>query len=487
MPQTSFSDDSNRFSNITTNLIDELPKPWTRGMLYFFVLFLSIVIPWTMLYKVEETGTATGKLELKGNTVKRESDLTEAVSVVAVRAKEGDFVKAGQILVELDAKSIRDRLQQLQVKLDGQQNRLAQSNLLKNQLLLALNTQQQQNRAQESEKQAQVSQAQQNLDSLERVYALKKIEGLAPVEQAQQSLKDSQTAKNLANNVWQDDLQEVERYQKALEEGIVAETRLKEVEKQSKESLRLKNQAQFDLKQAKLKLQEQQSRYQTVVHQAKSDVAQAKLRLQEQQRSYQSLIESGKIAISKIEQQLSDSQTQIASLQSEIAEAQAEIKSLNRQLEKYVIRAPFEGTLFQFPIKQKGTVVQSGQLVAEVAQKGAKLIFKAQLPTSQNTSVQTNMPVKLKFDAYPFQDYGVVSGRLSWISPTSRVEKTSQGDINVFDVEVVVEQPYIYKENQRIELTPGQTATAEVIVRQRRVIDFILDPFKKLQNGELKL
>jgi HlyD family secretion protein len=34
---------------------------------------------------------------------------------------------------------------------------------------------------------------------------------------------------------------------------------------------------------------------------------------------------------------------------------------------------------------------------------------------------------------------------------------------------------------------PGQTATAEIIVRQRHVIDFILDPFKKLQNGGIDL
>jgi hemolysin D len=40
---------------------------------------------------------------------------------------------------------------------------------------------------------------------------------------------------------------------------------------------------------------------------------------------------------------------------------------------------------------------------------------------------------------------------------------------------------------KRIPLTPGQTATAEVIVRQRRLIDFILDPFKQLQKGGFDL
>jgi hemolysin D len=48
---------------------------------------------------------------------------------------------------------------------------------------------------------------------------------------------------------------------------------------------------------------------------------------------------------------------------------------------------------------------------------------------------------------------------------------------------VELAQPYIQAANKRIPLTPGQTATAEVIIRQRRVIDFFTDPFKQLQKG----
>jgi hemolysin D len=486
MPQSSFDNNSDRWSYVTVNLVNELPKAWTRGLLYFLAVFIAIILPWAMLYKVEETGTARGKLELKGNTVKQESDLTEAVAVSAIHVREGDFVKAGQILLELDSKAMRDRLQQSQVKLESQENRMAQSDILKNQLLLALNVQKQQSQAQELEKQTQINQARQNLSTVETVYTLKNKEGLAAIEQAQQSLRDSQTAYNLAHSVWQDDVQEIKRYQEALAQGVVAETQVNEIKKQANESLKLRNQALFDIKQARLKLQAQQNSYQAIIHQAKSNIKQAQLRLEEQQRSYQSLIESGKVAISEIERQLGDLESEIASLQGEISQTQTEIKSLNRQLGKYIIRAPFDGTLFQFPIKQTGKVVQSGQLVAEIAAKGSKLIFKAQIPTTENSFLKTNMPVKLKFDAYPFQDYGVVNGHLKWIAPTSRGARTSDGNSDVFDLEVVVDKPYIQTASQRIELTPGQTATAEVIVRQRRIIDFVLDPFKKLQEGELR-
>jgi HlyD family secretion protein len=89
------------------------------------------------------------------------------------------------------------------------------------------------------------------------------------------------------------------------------------------------------------------------------------------------------------------------------------------------------------------------------------------------------MPVKLKFDAYPFQDYGVALGHLRWISPDSKVEETAQGKLETFELEIVLDRTDIQTQNKRLALTAGQTAAAEVIVWQRRLIDFILAPFKK--------
>ncbi|MGB7444056.1 MAG: hypothetical protein WA919_23570 [Coleofasciculaceae cyanobacterium] len=97
------------------------------------------------------------------------------------------------------------------------------------------------------------------------------------------------------------------------------------------------------------------------------------------------------------------------------------------------------------------------------------------------------MAVKIKFDAYPFQDYGVIEGKLKDISPTSKVKETVQGQVATYDLKIELEQDCIPKSSECIPLRPGDTATAEVIVRQRRLIDFILDPFKKLQQGGLEL
>jgi hemolysin D len=476
------------WSDVTQELIETLPQTWTRGLLYFLMVFIAILLPWVIFYKVDETGTARGRLELKGDTVKREADIQ--ASVVKVQVKQGDSVKVGQILMELDSKPVRDEIQQNQIKLKGQQDKLNQLELLKNQLVVPINAQQQQNKAEELKQLNLVAQAQRNLDALKTLYNLQKEEKLAQVRQAQQAVQSSQTAYNLAKNRLADAQVEVKRYRQVYKDGVVAETKVKEIEGLAKDKLDLLSQAESALKQAKIRLQEQQENYQKTIHQAQADIEQAKLRLAEQQQGYQSLIQAGKVAISKSEQSLNELKTQITALQSDISQSTNQIKSLNDRLEKYVIRANYDGTIFQLPITREGAVVQPKQLLAEIAPNGTRLIFKGQIPTSESESLREGNKqkgVNLKFDEYPFQDYEVVKGKLSWVSPDSKITQTPQGNVATYEIEVELAQPCIQPKGKCLPFKSGQPATAEVIIRQRRIIDFILDPFKKLQKGELKL
>ncbi|BAZ26535.1 HlyD family secretion protein [Kalymmatonema gypsitolerans NIES-4073] len=469
----------------TEELLDALPKAWTRSLLYVLVAFAGIVLPWTMLSKVDETGSARGRIEPKGATQKLDSPVGGGVTVV--RVKEGETIKAGQILLELESDVLRTELQQVMTKLDGLQNRRESLEVLKNQLTLGVSTQQQQNQAQQLAKQSQVEQARQNLDALKAVYNLNKEEKLAKVNQTQQALESSKAAYKLASVRLQASQEKVPRYQQAYEDGVMSQDRFKDVQQAAKEEYERLVQARSDISQAQESLKEQQSTYEKTIHQAKSEIQQAELRLQEEQRSYQSLIHTGQLAQLKAEEQLKELQTQIKSLQSEMAQTNSQATSLKIQLQQRVVRSPVNGVIFELPITKPGAVLQPGQRVAQIAPKNAGLVLKASMPNQQSGFLKVGMPVKVKFDAYPFQEYGIVPGKVAWISPDSKVSQTPQGNIENFELEIALNQAYIQNGDKRIALTPGQTATAEVIVRERRVIDFILDPFRKLQKGGLDL
>ena len=488
-PLTSSSDQSkfvgDGWSSATQELLDALPHSSTRGLLYFLVALATVVLPWSMLAKIDETSSARGRLEPKEKTI--ELDAAVAGKVAAIQVKEGDTVKTGQILVELESEVVRAELQQWQKRRAGQLNRLAKLELIKNQLMLALHTQQRQNRAQQLEKLAQVAQARQNFDSIKALYNLRKETKLAQVEQARQAIATQQAQHQLSKIRLATAQERFPRYELAFEEGIISQDRFLEMRQLAQESQENIGQTLSEIAQAQYRLKEQQSNYQSILHQAESELQQAWLRLKEQERGYQSLVQSGKLAVLKIEEQLKNLETEIATLSSEIAQSESQIESLEFQLNQRVLRAPASGTVFHLPIQGAGDVVQPGEMMVKIAPEGASLVLRAQMATTESGSLKVGMTVNLKFDAYPFQDYGVVEGRLSWVSPDSRKIETKQGQLEIFALEIELGQLDLDSRNKNIALTPGQTATAEVIVRQRRVIDFILDPFKKLQKGGLEL
>jgi hemolysin D len=623
------------WSDATQELIDTLPKTWTRGLLYFLVIFLAIALPWSILYSVDETGTARGRLEPKNATLRL--DAPTSATVVAVRAKAGDTVKRDRVILELESDLLRNELEQAQDKLEGQQNRLSQLQSQLNAFIIALNTQKQQNEAQllekdaqisqadreistattnaplqEQEKQAQIAQAREKLSSAQKNLRLQLKEKLSQISQAREKLSAAQknltlqeqeklsqveqareklsTAQANYNLQQQEKLtlveqaqervsaakenyilatsrtnkarSELERYQRLLAEGVIAQVKVIEIEQTVDESQRLQTEALANVKLAEKQLQEQQRSYQSLLSQLQSEIKQTEKQLQEQQRSYsrllsqlkseieqsktqleeqqssyktllnqlsseiqqtekqvdeqnksyqriinqtdseieqaqtrslqekrgyQSLKRGGELALLNNRKQIQELKVQIADLGVEMNQNKNQIKSLKRQIEQRILRAPSDGVITEMPVKEPQAYLQAGQLVAQIAPKNAQLVVRAQMPSSESGFLKTGLPVKVKFDAYPFQDYGIVSGKVTWVSPDSKVVETPQGKIEVFELEVGLEQNYITNFNKRIYLNAGQTASAEVIIRQRRIIDFIIDPFKKLQQRDLKL
>ena len=427
--------ESSDWSSMTKELIETLPRVWTRGLLYFLVVLVGIVLPWAMFSKVDETGEARGKLEPQGKVYSVDTPVAGTVDEVFV--SEGQSVKNQQPLLSLESEPVESELQQARSKLDGQQRELAQLRLLKNQLVLTVDTQKQQNTAQQFEKQAQVNQARQNI-------------------------QHARVAQRLAQTAYQEATAEVRRYQTAKEQGVISEIQVVEREDILREKERL-------------------------LEQAKEDTQQAQLRLSEQEESYQSLVHSGEIAVLKNLEQLKEIEKQIGTIESQIKENKSQIDSLSYQLAQRIVKAPVTGSIFQLPSVKTGTVLEPGGLVAEIAPTKSSLTLKAQMPPTESGSLERGMSVKLKFDAYPFQDYGIVEGEVVEISPTTKVVDTPEGKVENYELEIKLDKDYIQAKNKRVALRPGQTATAEVIVRQRRLIDFVLDPFKKLDKDGLEL
>jgi HlyD family secretion protein len=469
----------------TQELLDSIPRVWTSGVLYVLIGFAVAVLPWSVLFKVDETGSARGRIEPQGATLKL--DFQAGGKVEAVMVKEGEKVLAGQVLLKLDTNIFQTEIEQAKHKLSGLQTQKAQLDVLKNQIQLMLNAQQQQNQSQALEKISQVKQAKEDLETKQSSYNLQKLEKQALISQLKQQIRTSNHDQKIAKSRLSIDSRQVQRFSKLVNDGAVSANQIDQLKKEEQESIGRYEKAKSDVKQAQLRLVEEQNRYQTTINKLESDIKQSELRLQEEQNSYHSLLQAGKLAVLRNQQQLKDLQVQIAAVQSQIVQTTSQIASLKLQYQQRIVRSPVDGTIFELPVNKPEAVVQPGQRIVQIAPQNTELILKAQMPIQDSGFLKVGMPVKVKFDAYPFQEYGIVPGKVTWISPDSRINQTPQGNTENFELNIALEQQYIQNGKKRIPLAAGQTATAEVIIRQRRLIDFVLDPFKKLQKGGLEM
>ncbi len=473
------------WSEAKQELLDAVPQVWTRGFLYFLMMSLGISLPFAMLSKIDATATAKGRLEPKDETIGLDAPVEEEVA--AINVKEGDRVKAGQTLVELKSDVVTSELQQQQILLEGQQNRLSQLELLYNQLTISLNTQQQQNQTQKLARQAQIEQAKQNLKYLITVSELHKQEKEAKVEQARQEIKSSNLAHKIAKMNLITSQEKLLRYQKSDQKDPIAKEGYLEAEKIVKENQENLNQALLDIDNAHSKLKEAQDDYKKILQQSDSEIKQADLRYQEQERSYKTLVDSGESAILKSQEQLNNWSRQIASIKTKIAQTNSKIESLQLQLKQRKIKAPIDGIVYELPVKNEGIVVQPGEVIAEIAPKGSPLVIRAQIATSESGSLEKGKKVPIKFDGDTLQDYGVLEGKLVDIAPTSKVTENEQGSMATYDLEIELDRDCIPNQSECIPLNPGETVTAEVIVGQRNVVDRLIAPFNKLQQNEFEL
>lgn len=473
------------WSAATKDLMDALPRVWTRGLLYFLIIGTAILIPWSVLTKVDQTGTARGRLEPKDKVM--ELDAPVAAKIKTINVKEGQKIKKGAILAELGSEIVDSELQQLQDKRSGLINRLNQLELMNNQAKNSLITKGDESRSRSLEKESQIAQAEQNFNTLKALYESQKGEKLAQIEQAKQEITSSIAARKEAEVTLKGAREKAKRYQAAYQEGVIAQDRYLDIQQQAAENQERLAQASSAVEQARSRLKEQQSSYENLTKNSTAEIQQAKLRLEEQRRGSQTVASSGKLEQMQVEEQIQELASQINSTQTELAQTEKQIQASQFELKQRQLLAPADGTVFHIAARGKGSVVQPGEKMIEIAPQNSTLILKAQITPTDSGFLKPGMPVKVKFDAYPFQDYGVSEGELISISPDSKVTETPQGQQESYELEVALEKPYIIDQGKRVQLTPGQTATAEVIIRQRRVIDFFIDPFKKLQEDGVRL
>jgi HlyD family type I secretion membrane fusion protein len=418
------------WSESLQTVLDQPPAALPARLMLGGLIFSSLFGAWSWFGQVQEVSQAQGKLAPQGEVYKVQP-LTQA-ELAKIVVEEGQSIKQGQVIAELDSRLAMVEIERLEQARNGYQLQLIQTRSLIDRTHLEGQTRQTIANAEIQAQEAAVA----------------------------QSVTDAATHREMLTQL--DD--EIAAYQVRLgrlnplvEVGALAQDHLFEVEQSLRDRQQTITQTQGKLKQAL------------------SQVDQLQAGLAQKQAE-------GERSGLEIRQQVQKLELEASQLVAKITETETLLKAAQTKLAQMFLYAPVDGTVSALNVDHQGEIVQAGQTVAEIAPKTAPLVLSAVLPSQEAGLVKEGMPVQMKFDAFPYQHYGVVSGTVESISPDAKSDEKLGV---VYQVKISLDQT---DQNQpAITFKAGQTATAEIVVRQRRIIEILLEPIRKLQKGGINL
>ena len=413
-------------------VLEQPPATLPRYLVLAGIGFMSFFSMWSYVGQFQDVATAAGELTPKGETYKIQ--LSTAGEIEQILVAEGDQVKKGELLLALDADLIEREIERLM------HTKLAAEKELTQVRSLIANAQ--------PESLAQAAIATANIQ--------------AQQSSIQQSQVSTQTSEALLQGLQQEMSAQTERLNRisTLEaKGAISQEYLFGIEQGVRNQQQAISKTQGEINQSVAYTQQMQS-----------ELAQKTAAAQQAQINSQQSLQRLKIEAEQLEAKLTDTQSLVEQSQAKLA--------------YYEVRSPIDGILSTLEIDNIGEVISTGKTLAEVVPAGMPLMLSAMVPQRDAGLIKIGMDTKIKLDAFPYQDYGTLSGTVVAISPdTKGTPETGTG----YQVDISLDQDYVTHEQQSVSLQVGQTASAEIIVRQRRIIDWLLDPVRRLRADEMSL
>ena len=171
--------------------------------------------------------------------------------------------------------------------------------------------------------------------------------------------------------------------------------------------------------------------------------------------------------------------------QSEIEKLKMRIGALKTDLENtqqnlLTIRSPYEGVITSMDQRTVGSFVQQGQVLCQLAPKDAKPRARMVLAEAGFPKLAIAQRVRYFFEAFPYQRYGTVTGKLDWISPSA---VTSPDGSHFIALGSLDRYEISQDAGKVLPLRVGMRGDAHVIIGGRTLIEYAFEPIRQLRES----
>jgi len=439
--------DETAFLPAALSLQESPPHPAPRRFAWAICALFVIALLWTTLGQIDIVAVAPGRIVVSDRSKTLQPLETSVVRKVLV--KDGDFVQAGQVLVELDATNAK-----------------ADTASIKEQLRAAISEEQ-------------------------RTAALMEAlrQGRPPVlarppspELAEMSEADARSTASQLHAEWQDITAKLAK--------LAAEHARRQAEIRTVNELIAKLEATLPiakLREADFKsLTEQgfvsahagQDRTRERIEQER-DLATQRARRVEAQAALTEAEQNRMAYAAEAQRLLSERNTQAALKRQQLIQELGKSEQRSRLTQ---LTAAVSGAVQQVAVHTEGGVVTPAQVLMVIVPKDAEVTAEVTIDNKDIGFVNAGDTAEIKLETFPFTRYGTIGAQVKSVTADA-VNDEKKGAI--FPAVLRLNRSTIDVDGKRIHLSPGMNVTAEIKTGKRRVIEYLLSPVQKALGESL--
>lgn len=391
-------------------------RRWSSWIIWTLVGVAGFGIVWSCFARIDETVQATGKLEPKGTTKDIKAPLGGVVLKILVQ--DGQYVHAGQVLLEMDTtaassklaalKTVRERLladlQLSRGQLGGAVNRQLLST---NQIgkLTALNSEY---ASRIAAAHSDVAQSQSQLDEVNTQLSAKRA-GLKIREQILRDITPLAAQGAMARS----------QYLKELQDVLLLRGEVRGLESNAVGRRQALGSSRFKLANTE--------------------------------------------AMTKIDfsSKVEESEKQLAEISSQLAETELTLKYQK-------IKSPVNGMVFDLKPTSPGYVVQTEIPMLKIVPTD-NLVARIFIANKDVGFIRVGQQTQVRVDSYPYNEFGELKGHVQSIGSDVLAPDQTYNYFR-FPITVSLERSSLLYKGQKLKLRSGMSINANVILRQRPVI-----------------
>lgn len=211
------------------------------------------------------------------------------------------------------------------------------------------------------------------------------------------------------------------------------------------------------------------------------------LTLQQQQNETIRAERSKQSALKQVESEFEQLPTRHQARVNEIEKAISDLVQRETEVagrREMVIRAPVKGKISSLGVHAGDWVNQLPLL--SILPDQAKLEIELYIPSRAIGFIEVDQTVRVRYDAFPHQRFGIYKGKISSISHSVMLPQELAVPLEikepVYKVTVLLDATTVYAYGKYFEVQPGMSLEADIVLDKRNILQWMLEPIYSIKG-----